>query len=98
MTRERFLTWRDLPEKPAAAVAGELRGPFRFYFGGKVPEMVLFFERGTVQPFAIGMEGYIRLEKLLGQNILGWPGKRIAIRRGFKGGHYYVEIVPELPA
>lgn len=115
-----FFTWRDLPES-REPIEVMLSGPFRNYFGGKTPEMVLcclpltiigetreqierrrtsglvltFVDGRTFvpRPFAIGMEGYIRLEKFLGTNMLRWPARVVGLRRGLKRGHPYIEIV-----
>lgn len=100
----RFLTWRDLPDG-RAPIVGYLRPPFRCYFGGKTPEIVMMFEplRVTTEtieprPFAVGLEGYIRLEKLFGVNLVAWSGRIVSLRRGNRRGFNYIEVVPELPA
>lgn len=98
--KPRFLSWRDLPEN-GAPVKGRLGRRARCYFGGKTPELVLTIGFDIVnvpdddaRPFAIGLEGYVRLERLLGDNIHDWPESIISIRRGRKRGFNYIEIVP----
>lgn len=99
----RFLSWRDFPED-GAPIVGVLCGPFHAYAGGRADapiELVFGFESeyfaGEMRPFSLRIcgEGWIRIEKQLGRNVLDWPGKRIALKYARGRGFNYIAVHAE---
>lgn len=98
--RRPWLKAEHMPNMNGVELDVQIGDEIRLYTGGDFGQQIIVAvtdenNREFDWSIKIGGQQFLRIEKRLGKNILGWPGKVIPVTRGDYNGKDYVEVVEQ---
>ncbi len=97
-TRRPWLKPEHMPQLDGVELDVQIGSEIRLYTGGDFGQQLICAvtdenNREFDWSIKIGGQQFMRLEKKLGKNLLGWPSKVVAVTRDNYNGNPYVAVV-----